>query len=185
LQQAESPGKPRARRGAIQHPDGPIVRGYGSHHTFQFVGATHLRLHSCLIGRHRSSLHFPSGAHRMPDAIFPDLDDTILRLDAGAAPCRKRVTDLHAAELWLTPEHLLSAIDRTRTWYWSDPGRHREGRLNYGSSSASHRRAGVGIPRSAAGGSHRRRGCTGHRRGLHRMPRVNPHTRPRFPRFPG
>lgn len=65
-----------------------------------------------------------------PRAIFLDLDDTIL------------VDDLHAADCWRTacfdlaeppdvkPDVLLAAIDRVRGWFWADPDRHREGRLD-------------------------------------------------------
>lgn len=67
----------------------------------------------------------------LPPAIFLDLDDTILAFDAGANRCWRLVCDRFTAELdGVSPQQLFDAIDESRTWAWSDPGRHRENRLN-------------------------------------------------------
>jgi len=64
-----------------------------------------------------------------PRAIFFDLDDTILALNKSVNKCWQIVCKSFASQVDLGPEKLLAAIDKTRTWYWGDPDRHREGRL--------------------------------------------------------
>jgi len=67
----------------------------------------------------------------LPRAILLDLDDTILADAANGDRCWRAVCDRFAAEvLGLTPDRLLAEIDRMRIWYWSDPERHRRGRLD-------------------------------------------------------
>ena len=65
-----------------------------------------------------------------PKAVLVDLDDTILSFRAGAGPCWERVCATYAPRLDLSAEALLDAIDERRTWFWSDPARHRTGRLD-------------------------------------------------------
>lgn len=67
---------------------------------------------------------------RYPKAILIDLDDTILELNSSVDKCWRIVCGRFASQINITPDILLSAIDQTRTWYWKDPGRHRNGRLN-------------------------------------------------------
>lgn len=67
----------------------------------------------------------------MPKAILFDLDDTILDFDSGADPCWRDVCGQFAAEVeGISAGQLRSAIDDCRRWFWSDPERHRRGRLN-------------------------------------------------------
>jgi putative hydrolase of the HAD superfamily len=67
----------------------------------------------------------------LPRAILLDLDDTILADTVNAPHCWRVVCDRFAAEVsGLTPDRLLAEIERVRDWYWSDPERHRRGRLD-------------------------------------------------------
>jgi putative hydrolase of the HAD superfamily len=66
-----------------------------------------------------------------PRAILIDLDDTILSLNASVDLCWRTVCSRYSDKTGgLQVDKLLAAIDKTRAWYWSDPGRHRTGRLN-------------------------------------------------------
>ena len=67
----------------------------------------------------------------LPRAILFDLDDTILTYTAKVDSCWRTVCNRFAVEVpGLTPDRLLAEIDRVRDWYWSDPERHRRGRLD-------------------------------------------------------
>jgi putative hydrolase of the HAD superfamily len=67
----------------------------------------------------------------LPRAVLLDLDDTILDDSGHSVRCWAEACTLHAAALdGLDPTVLLEAIDRVRTWYWSDAERHRVGRLD-------------------------------------------------------
>ena len=67
----------------------------------------------------------------LPSAVLLDLDDTILDDSGHSARCWGEACALHASDLdGLDPAVLLEAIDRVRTWYWSDAERHRVGRLD-------------------------------------------------------
>jgi putative hydrolase of the HAD superfamily len=67
----------------------------------------------------------------LPRAVLLDLDDTILDDSGHAARCWSEACTLHASALdGLDPAVLLEAIERVRTWYWSDAERHRVGRLD-------------------------------------------------------
>lgn len=68
----------------------------------------------------------------LPKAILFDLDDTIISFDGVAEEtwlmCCRRFVDTHdvafdTAVLW-------AQISAARTWYWSDHGRHRTGRMD-------------------------------------------------------
>jgi len=63
-----------------------------------------------------------------PKAILFDLDDTILSL-GSARDCWQRVCAGFAARLD-GADALLAAILEVSAWYWSDPDRHRRGRLD-------------------------------------------------------
>ena len=68
---------------------------------------------------------------REPEAILLDLDDTILVHGAVADNCWKNLCYRFAPRIEeLEPDRLLNAINEARDWYWSDPERHRKGRLN-------------------------------------------------------
>ncbi len=67
---------------------------------------------------------------KLPRALLLDLDDTILDDSTGIATCwRDACTSSCSALNGLDAEVVFAAIDRTREWYWSDPERHRAGRL--------------------------------------------------------
>lgn len=67
----------------------------------------------------------------LPKAILFDMDDTLIEFASSAGPCWKAVCGRFAPECdGVTSERLLAALDAYRTWYWSDPERHRIGRLN-------------------------------------------------------
>ena len=69
--------------------------------------------------------------HPLPKAILLDLDDTIIALSGSAAPCWRLVCDRFAGQVeGLTSQALFDAIKETATWYWSDPERHRRGRMD-------------------------------------------------------
>jgi putative hydrolase of the HAD superfamily len=73
---------------------------------------------------------------QLPAAIIFDLDDTIVDDSGAVAACWQEVC-LEASERIdrLDPSTLLSAIEHERDWYWSDPSRHREGRLDLRAAS--------------------------------------------------
>jgi putative hydrolase of the HAD superfamily len=67
---------------------------------------------------------------RLPPAILLDLDDTILDDSSNIDRCWRAACAANAAELGNLDESvLLETIRNTSRWYWSDPDRHREGRL--------------------------------------------------------
>src|SRR5438067_2507504 len=67
----------------------------------------------------------------LPKAVLLDLDDTLLDFDSGANGCWQEACRQHISQLpGVTVEQFLAAIDIHRQWYWSDPERHRRGRLN-------------------------------------------------------
>ena len=68
---------------------------------------------------------------RQPTVILLDLDDTIVDFDSGAVPAWRAVCEGTALEVGgLNADALFNAITEVRTWYWSDPERHRVGRGN-------------------------------------------------------
>jgi putative hydrolase of the HAD superfamily len=68
----------------------------------------------------------------MLKAIFFDLDNTILAYDAVAEKSWREVCRRFAPCLGIEASGLLATINQTRDWYWSDPVRHSEGRVNLG-----------------------------------------------------
>lgn len=66
-----------------------------------------------------------------PRALLIDLDDTIL-VDSLGSDDRYRQTcaELAARDGRCTGEALWTALDGRLRWYWSDPERHRQGRLD-------------------------------------------------------
>jgi putative hydrolase of the HAD superfamily len=65
------------------------------------------------------------------DALVLDLDDTILDDRAGSGPAwEAAVALLCDADPALEGEVLLAAIRAEADWFWSDPERHRRGRLD-------------------------------------------------------
>lgn len=87
----------------------------------------------------------------LPQAVIFDLDDTILDDSSQVEPCWQEACREAASRLnGLDPAALRAAIKREADWYWSDPGRHREGRLDLRAASArivARALSGMGIDR--------------------------------------
>ena len=67
----------------------------------------------------------------LPRGILFDLDDTIVAFSQVAGPTWRRVCHEHAGgSESLDAEALYRAIRESSAWYWSDPGRHKKGRLD-------------------------------------------------------
>ncbi len=69
--------------------------------------------------------------NRLPGAILFDMDDTIIAFGAVSMETWLRVCEYHVGDLpgW-TAEQLVDGINSYREWFWSDPERHRLGRMN-------------------------------------------------------
>jgi putative hydrolase of the HAD superfamily len=70
----------------------------------------------------------------LPRAVLLDLDDTILDDSGGVVSCWRDACFSHQSSMkraraGLDAGVVFDAIDRMRDWYWSDPERHRAGRL--------------------------------------------------------
>ncbi len=68
---------------------------------------------------------------RLPKAILFDLDDTIIAYGAVSMDTWQSVCEIYAGDLpgW-TAEQLVEGINSYREWFWSDPERHKQGRMN-------------------------------------------------------
>jgi putative hydrolase of the HAD superfamily len=66
----------------------------------------------------------------LPSAFLLDLDDTILNDSGGTLDCWRDACGVCTSNADIDPEALYRAIQKTRDWYWSDPERHRVGRLD-------------------------------------------------------
>jgi len=67
----------------------------------------------------------------LPKAILLDLDDTILEDSGVTVECwREACVASCAPDMGVGADALLEAIQKTRGWYWSNPARHRDGRLD-------------------------------------------------------
>jgi putative hydrolase of the HAD superfamily len=67
----------------------------------------------------------------LPRAVLLDLDDTILDDTGGVEGCWREACEHHAARLTpLEPPAVVDIIRKTSSWFWSDPERHRAGRLD-------------------------------------------------------
>ena len=66
----------------------------------------------------------------MPSAVLLDLDDTILNDSGSVDESWRHACASHADRLApLDAAVVVDAIRKTSKWYWDDPDRHREGRL--------------------------------------------------------
>jgi len=65
----------------------------------------------------------------LPKAILFDLDDTLLDYDGKADETWRHVCARFAPEAGVEAEALYHAIRDYAEWHWSDPVRHRDGRL--------------------------------------------------------
>ena len=67
----------------------------------------------------------------LPKAILFDMDDTVLEYDTVGDGVWRPVCNEYAPKAdGLDPEALLDSIRQERVWFWSDPDRHRRGRLD-------------------------------------------------------
>lgn len=67
----------------------------------------------------------------LPRALLLDLDDTILEDSGNTARCWRDACLACRSELGdRDPAELHQQIERTRAWFWADPERHRQGRLD-------------------------------------------------------
>lgn len=68
----------------------------------------------------------------LPKAILFDLDDTIISFDGVADYAWERACKsfVKGEKTSFSVIELLESINKTRKWYWSDPERHRTGRMN-------------------------------------------------------
>ena len=67
----------------------------------------------------------------LPKGIMFDLDDTILAYSPVAEPTWRKVCETYAEkEKGLSAEALLEAIFKCSKWFWNDPLRHKNGRLD-------------------------------------------------------
>ena len=67
----------------------------------------------------------------LPPFLLFDLDDTILNFDGVSDLCWQQLCETVAPQLGgVTAGGLMSAIQSARAWFWSDPARHRRGRLD-------------------------------------------------------
>jgi putative hydrolase of the HAD superfamily len=66
----------------------------------------------------------------IPPALLLDLDDTILDDSSGVDECWRDACASHASRLAAVQiDKVLDAIRSASKWFWSDPARHRSGRL--------------------------------------------------------
>lgn len=66
----------------------------------------------------------------LPGALLLDLDDTIIDDTGGADSCWHAVGAEAVGRVGIEVDTLVTAIMQVRDWYWSDPARHRVGRLD-------------------------------------------------------
>jgi putative hydrolase of the HAD superfamily len=71
-----------------------------------------------------------------PEAIFFDLDDTILDDNGKVDACLRATCDESAESLGLTSAGLFTLVRKEADWYWSAAARHREGRLDLRAATA-------------------------------------------------
>jgi putative hydrolase of the HAD superfamily len=73
---------------------------------------------------------------QLPDAIIFDLDDTIVDDSSAVVACWEQSLREAAVSIpGYNTEQLWTAIEQERDWYWGDPARHREGRLDLRAAS--------------------------------------------------
>lgn len=80
-----------------------------------------------------SKLRGPS----VPRAMLIDLDDTIIHFPSPEECWRQVCADGAGRVPGLDSDELFKEIMRTRDWYWSDPERHRIGRLDLNGATTS------------------------------------------------
>ena len=72
------------------------------------------------------------GMIHLPKAMIVDLDDTLITYSAAGDAAWRAVCTRHAASVGsgMDAERLFQVLEETRHAFWSDPERHRRGRLN-------------------------------------------------------
>jgi putative hydrolase of the HAD superfamily len=73
---------------------------------------------------------FERGRMPIPSHLVLDLDDTILDYSAPALAVWARLYREYSGRTGIPLERLHAAVDERKRWYWSDPDRFREGRLD-------------------------------------------------------
>jgi putative hydrolase of the HAD superfamily len=63
-------------------------------------------------------------------ALLFDLDDTLLDYSGGVDDSWREACGIFGVPLGLDVERFMKALAETRQWFWSDPSRHREERVN-------------------------------------------------------
>lgn len=63
-------------------------------------------------------------------AVLFDLDDTLLNYSDGADRCWAEACAAHAELAGVDPAALTAALEAVKTWFWSDPERHRRERVD-------------------------------------------------------
>jgi putative hydrolase of the HAD superfamily len=68
----------------------------------------------------------------LPKAILFDLDDTIISFEGASEPAWEKCCDIFINNVKTTfnSRTLFENINKVRRWYWSDPERHKIGRMN-------------------------------------------------------
>jgi len=66
----------------------------------------------------------------LPPFLLFDLDDTLLDYSASGRQCWQEIFLEFAPRFGVSVEQLANAHQQVSTWYWSDPERHRSGRLD-------------------------------------------------------
>jgi putative hydrolase of the HAD superfamily len=92
----------------------------------------------------------------LPAAVIFDLDDTIIDDSSDVDSCWKLTCEEAASRTSaLNPSLLRATIQEERDWYWADPGRHRDGRLNLRAASTrivERALARLGVDKAGLGG---------------------------------
>lgn len=73
----------------------------------------------------------------LPRALLLDLDDTIIDDSGSVQACWRAACEHFAGGLGVDAVALHAAIEPIREWYWSDPERHRVGRMDLRAASAN------------------------------------------------
>jgi putative hydrolase of the HAD superfamily len=66
----------------------------------------------------------------LPKAFLLDLDDTIIDDSSAVDLCWREAAQAGADDSGISADRLLTAIRQSAHWFWSDPERHRIGRLS-------------------------------------------------------
>jgi putative hydrolase of the HAD superfamily len=66
----------------------------------------------------------------LPEALLLDLDDTILNDSGSVDACWREACLSGSLMSGVQPDALLNSIRKSSKWFWSDPERHRTGRLD-------------------------------------------------------